>query len=154
MSSTHASQRAGNNRTVVRLDQSPVQISDSSDQTQLSCLVVLQGNETSTRPPSAQDSADLSEFVSACHTQQVATLVNAVVCRLVNTALNMLCYCQVQNLLQQMQGRFQTMSDSIISRVDEMGSKIDDLEKQIGELVQQSGVEDRGQKQATKRQSS
>ena len=46
------------------------------------------------------------------------------------------------------------MSDSIISRVDEMGSKIDDLEKQIGELVQQSGVEDRGQKQSSKRQSS
>ncbi len=46
------------------------------------------------------------------------------------------------------------MSDSIISRVDEMGSKIDDLEKQIGELVQQSGVEGKGQKQASKRQSS
>ncbi|DBA76806.1 hypothetical protein WJX79_001076 [Trebouxia sp. C0005] len=60
----------------------------------------------------------------------------------------------VQNLLQQMQGRFQTMSDSIISRVDEMGSKIDDLEKQIGELVQQSTVEDKSQKQASKRQSS
>ena len=44
------------------------------------------------------------------------------------------------------------MSDSIISRVDEMGSKIDDLEKQIGELVQQSGVEDKGQNQVSKRQ--
>lgn len=96
MSSIHASQRTGNSRPV--------------------------GNETSNRAPSAQDSADLSEFV--------------------------------QNLLQQMQGRFQTMSDSIINRVDEMGSKIDDLEKQIGELVQQSGVEDRGQKQSSKRQSS
>lgn len=79
------------------------------------------GSDTAIKPQSAQDSADLSEFV--------------------------------QNLLQQMQGRFQTMSDSIISRVDEMGSKIDDLEKQIGELVQQSGVEDRNQRQTTKRQS-
>ena len=46
------------------------------------------------------------------------------------------------------------MSDSIICRVDEMGSKIDDLEKQIGDLVQQSGVEDKTQRQTSKRQSS
>ncbi|CAM6033097.1 unnamed protein product [Sphagnum compactum] len=67
----------------------------------------------------------------------------------------------VQNLLQQMQSRFQTMSDSIISKnilfhqasgqlvfdpclfalLDEMGSRIDDLEKSIGELVKEAGVD-------------
>merc|ERR1712170_244219 len=41
----------------------------------------------------------------------------------------------VQNLLNQMQTRFNTMSDSIIARIDE-------LEKSIGELIQQAGVED------------
>ncbi|CAK9229117.1 unnamed protein product [Sphagnum troendelagicum] len=61
----------------------------------------------------------------------------------------------VQNLLLQMQSRFQTMSDSIISKnilfhyasvlsqtlLDEMGSRIDDLEKSIGELVKEAGVD-------------
>ena len=48
----------------------------------------------------------------------------------------------VQNLLQQMQTRFQEMSDAIIARIDEMGTRIDDLEKSIAELMQQAGVED------------
>uniref|UniRef100_A0A7S4VIA5 Heat shock factor binding protein 1 n=1 Tax=Alexandrium monilatum TaxID=311494 RepID=A0A7S4VIA5_9DINO len=48
----------------------------------------------------------------------------------------------VQNLLKEMQGRFQTMSDSIINRIDDMGSRIDDLEKSISELIQEAGVED------------
>mmetsp|Transcript_10000 Transcript_10000/g.25894 ORF Transcript_10000/g.25894 Transcript_10000/m.25894 type:complete len:88 (+) Transcript_10000:21-284(+) len=48
----------------------------------------------------------------------------------------------VQNLLQQMQGRFATMSDQIISRIDEMGSRIDELESSIGELMAQAGVEE------------
>jgi heat shock factor-binding protein 1 len=48
----------------------------------------------------------------------------------------------VQNLLQQMQGRFQEMSDSIIGRIDEMGSRIDDLEKSVSELMQQAGIEE------------
>mmetsp|Transcript_13668 Transcript_13668/g.38709 ORF Transcript_13668/g.38709 Transcript_13668/m.38709 type:complete len:84 (+) Transcript_13668:130-381(+) len=48
----------------------------------------------------------------------------------------------VQNLLNQMQTRFQTMSDSIIGRIDEMGGRIDELEKSIGDLIQQAGVED------------
>jgi heat shock factor-binding protein 1 len=47
----------------------------------------------------------------------------------------------VQNLLQQMQARFQTMSDSIISRIDEMGGRIDELEKSIGELIKEAGAE-------------
>jgi hypothetical protein len=37
----------------------------------------------------------------------------------------------VQNLLSQMQSRFQQMSDSIITRIDEMGERIDDLEKSV-----------------------
>ena len=48
----------------------------------------------------------------------------------------------VQNLLNQMQTRFQTMSDSIIGRIDEMGGRIDELEKSIGDLVQQAGVDE------------
>merc|ERR1711934_971049 len=48
----------------------------------------------------------------------------------------------VQNLLQQMQTRFQQMSDSIIGRIDEMGTRIDDLEKSIGDLIQQAGLEE------------
>ena len=48
----------------------------------------------------------------------------------------------VQNLLQQMQGRFQEMSDTIITRIDEMGSRIDELERCISELMQQAGVEE------------
>ena len=39
----------------------------------------------------------------------------------------------VQNLLGQMQSRFQQMSDSIIGRIDEMGARIDDLEHSISE---------------------
>jgi heat shock factor-binding protein 1 len=45
----------------------------------------------------------------------------------------------VQNLLLQMQTRFQTMSESIITKIDEMGSRIDDLERSIGELVKETG---------------
>ena len=41
----------------------------------------------------------------------------------------------VQQMLTQMQNRFQTMSDNIISRIDEMGGRIDDLEKSIADLV-------------------
>ncbi|XP_020088079.1 heat shock factor-binding protein 1-like isoform X1 [Ananas comosus] len=40
----------------------------------------------------------------------------------------------VQNLLMQMQTRFQAMSESIISKIDEMGSRIDELEKSINDL--------------------
>lgn len=48
----------------------------------------------------------------------------------------------VQNLLQQMQGRFSTMSDAIIGRIDEMGVRIDELENSIGELMAQAGIEE------------
>lgn len=44
----------------------------------------------------------------------------------------------VQQMLTQMQTRFQSMSDNIISRIDEMGTRIDDLEKSIADLVQEA----------------
>lgn len=47
----------------------------------------------------------------------------------------------VQNLLEQMQQRFNQMSGSIIGRIDEMGNRIDDLEKSISDLMQQAGVD-------------
>ncbi|XP_009780609.1 heat shock factor-binding protein [Nicotiana tabacum] len=45
----------------------------------------------------------------------------------------------VQNLLQQMQTRFQTMSESIISKIDEMGNRIDELEQSINDLRAEMG---------------
>ncbi|KAG0576577.1 hypothetical protein KC19_5G090800 [Ceratodon purpureus] len=48
----------------------------------------------------------------------------------------------VQNLLLQMQTRFQTMSESIITKIDEMGSRIDDLERSIADLVKETGHAD------------
>jgi len=48
----------------------------------------------------------------------------------------------VQNLLKEMQGRFQQMSDGIVTRIDDMGSRIDDLEKSIQDLIAETGTED------------
>ena len=48
----------------------------------------------------------------------------------------------VQNLLSQMQSRFQTMSNAIIGRIDEMGNRIDDLEKSVSDLMTQAGVDE------------
>ncbi|XP_060174062.1 heat shock factor-binding protein-like [Lycium barbarum] len=45
----------------------------------------------------------------------------------------------VQNLLQQMQTRFQTMSESVISKIDEMGNRIDELEQSINDLRGEMG---------------
>ncbi|XXG84225.1 hypothetical protein AAC387_Pa10g1784 [Persea americana] len=47
----------------------------------------------------------------------------------------------VQNLLQQMQSRFQVMSESIVSKNDDMGSRIEELEKSINDLKSEMGVE-------------
>ncbi|XP_021907100.1 heat shock factor-binding protein 1-like protein 1 [Carica papaya] len=47
----------------------------------------------------------------------------------------------VQNLLVQMQARFQTMSDSIVSKIDEMGGRINELEQSINDLRAEMGVE-------------
>ncbi|KAB1202951.1 Heat shock factor-binding protein 1 [Morella rubra] len=47
----------------------------------------------------------------------------------------------VQNLLQQMQSRFQQMSESIVTKIDEMGSRINELEQSINDLRAEMGVE-------------
>lgn len=44
----------------------------------------------------------------------------------------------VQNVLSQMQQRFQSMSDNIVGRIDEMGKRIDDLEASIADLVNEA----------------
>lgn len=41
----------------------------------------------------------------------------------------------VQNMLKQMQERFDEMSGNIVGRVDEMGKRIDDIEKSINEIM-------------------
>eukprot|EP00607_Mallomonas_marina_P006352 CAMPEP_0182426804 /NCGR_PEP_ID=MMETSP1167-20130531/13322_1 /TAXON_ID=2988 /ORGANISM="Mallomonas Sp, Strain CCMP3275" /LENGTH=78 /DNA_ID=CAMNT_0024608497 /DNA_START=56 /DNA_END=292 /DNA_ORIENTATION=- len=56
----------------------------------------------------------------------------------------------VQNLLEQMQQRFNQMSTAIIGRIDEMGSRIDDLEASISELMEQAGIEAEGPEDADK----
>ena len=48
----------------------------------------------------------------------------------------------VQQVLKDMQGKFQSMSDNIVSRIDDMGSRIDDLEKNIADLLAQAGVDE------------
>ncbi|XP_039056465.1 heat shock factor-binding protein-like [Hibiscus syriacus] len=47
----------------------------------------------------------------------------------------------VQDLLQQMQTRFQTMSDSIIAKIDEMGDRRNKLENSINDLKAEMGVD-------------
>ncbi|KAB0400013.1 hypothetical protein E2I00_017954 [Balaenoptera physalus] len=48
----------------------------------------------------------------------------------------------VQTLLQQMQGKWQTMSSQIIGRIEDVSSHIDDPEKNIADLMIQAGVEE------------
>ncbi|XP_058107438.1 heat shock factor-binding protein-like [Magnolia sinica] len=47
----------------------------------------------------------------------------------------------VQNLLMQMQSRFQAMSESIVSKIDEMGTRIDELEQSINDLKTEMGAD-------------
>jgi len=47
----------------------------------------------------------------------------------------------VQQILQDMQGKFQNTSDHIVSRMEDMGERIDDLEKNIAEILAQAGVD-------------
>ncbi|XP_062194136.1 pentatricopeptide repeat-containing protein At1g52640, mitochondrial-like [Phragmites australis] len=47
----------------------------------------------------------------------------------------------VQNLLGQMQTRFESMSQNIVSKIDEMGTKIDELEQSINDLKAEMGTE-------------
>lgn len=48
----------------------------------------------------------------------------------------------VQNMLKQMQDRFEEMSNNIIGRVDEMGKRIDDVEKSINEIMNDLGEDE------------
>ncbi|OMJ92990.1 hypothetical protein SteCoe_4068 [Stentor coeruleus] len=48
----------------------------------------------------------------------------------------------VQNLLNQMQTRFQQMSDAILGRIDEMGNRIDELEQSISELMEDAAIDE------------
>nr|XP_035141530.2 heat shock factor-binding protein 1-like [Callithrix jacchus] len=48
----------------------------------------------------------------------------------------------VQTLLQQMQGKLQTLSDQIIGRINNTGSHIDNLKKNIADLMTQAGVKE------------
>lgn len=50
----------------------------------------------------------------------------------------------VQQMLTQMQQRFQTMSDNIIGRIDEMGKRIDDLKSSIADLVSEAQQDSEG----------
>ena len=45
----------------------------------------------------------------------------------------------VQNMLKQMQDRFEEMSTNIIGRVDYMGKRIDDIEKSINDIMNDLG---------------
>ena len=49
-----------------------------------------------------------------------------------------------QGLLEQMQGRFQTMSDAIITKIDEMQEKIEALERSVGEIASETRGGERG----------
>jgi len=48
----------------------------------------------------------------------------------------------VQQVLDDMQGRFKTMSDGTVSRIEDMGSRIEDLEKSVAELLAQAGMDE------------
>ena len=44
-----------------------------------------------------------------------------------------------KNLLEQMQGRFQTMSDAIITKIDDVQARIDELERSVHEIASEAG---------------
>mmetsp|Transcript_21765 Transcript_21765/g.49277 ORF Transcript_21765/g.49277 Transcript_21765/m.49277 type:complete len:91 (+) Transcript_21765:169-441(+) len=46
----------------------------------------------------------------------------------------------VEDLLGDMQSRFDKLSDTIVNRIDEMGSKIDELENSINALAEETST--------------
>ncbi|EGR32151.1 hypothetical protein IMG5_094660 [Ichthyophthirius multifiliis] len=48
----------------------------------------------------------------------------------------------VQNLLKQMQDKFEDMSSNIVGRIDEMKNRIDDIEKSVTDLMNDLEVDD------------
>jgi len=47
----------------------------------------------------------------------------------------------VQQVLDEMQGKFKTMSDGTVNRIEEMGNRIGDLEKSVAELLAEAGMD-------------
>uniref|UniRef100_A0A4W6BRI4 Heat shock factor binding protein 1a n=1 Tax=Lates calcarifer TaxID=8187 RepID=A0A4W6BRI4_LATCA len=47
----------------------------------------------------------------------------------------------MEETMQRVQGRFQTISEQLESKINEMGTRIDDLEKNVTELMTQAGME-------------
>lgn len=48
----------------------------------------------------------------------------------------------VNNILKDMQDRFNNMTESVLSKIDDMGSRIDELEKSVNEILINSGDHD------------
>jgi heat shock factor-binding protein 1 len=47
----------------------------------------------------------------------------------------------IEDLLEQMQEKFNHMGGSIMGKMDEMGTRMDELERSIGQLMEQTGLE-------------
>ncbi|XP_010157997.1 PREDICTED: heat shock factor-binding protein 1-like protein 1, partial [Eurypyga helias] len=48
---------------------------------------------------------------------------------------------QAENLLQQLQEKFQALAEKLTLRMEEMGERIDDLEKHVAALMTEAGIE-------------
>lgn len=48
----------------------------------------------------------------------------------------------VKHVLDEMQGKFKSMSDGTVNRIEEMGNRIEDLEKSVAELLAQAGMDE------------
>lgn len=48
----------------------------------------------------------------------------------------------MEQTMQRLQGRFQSVSEQLEGKIDEMGTRIDSLEKNISELMTQAGMEE------------
>jgi len=47
----------------------------------------------------------------------------------------------MQDMLQQLQDKFQSTSGQIFSRIDETGRSLDELEKTVSDMMSEAGVE-------------
>jgi heat shock factor-binding protein 1 len=47
----------------------------------------------------------------------------------------------MQQLLQQLQDKFQSTSGQIFTRIDETGRSLDDLEKTVADLMTEAGID-------------
>jgi heat shock factor-binding protein 1 len=53
----------------------------------------------------------------------------------------------VQQLVQQVQRRFEDMSQGIVSRLDDMGGKLDELEKSVADILERAAQQEQAQQQ-------